>query len=82
MVPSASAIRLDHDRRPNAGAFMAPALRGIDPSGPLQVDAWFRGPVNYDRPLALSDRWDGPATSFALRVEGDPRPAITGNVRS
>ena len=57
------------------------ALAGIDPSGPLQVDAWFRGPVYYDRPLTLADRRDGAATSFALRVEGDPRPAIAGIVR-
>ncbi len=58
------------------------ALPGVDPSGPLQVDAWFRGPVYYDRPLALSSRRDGDATSFAIRVEGDPRPAIAGVVRS
>ncbi len=57
------------------------AIPGIDPSGPLQVDAWFRGPVYYDRPLALSTRREAAAASFALRVEGDPRPAIAGVVR-
>jgi acyl dehydratase len=58
------------------------AIPGIDLSGPLQVDSWFRGPVYYDRLLTLSSRRDGAATSFALRVEGDPRPAIAGVVDS
>jgi hypothetical protein len=58
------------------------ALPEIDLSGPLQVDSWFKGPVYYGRPLTLSIRRDVAASSFALRVEGDPRPAIAGVVRS
>ncbi|MBI4912015.1 MAG: hypothetical protein HY823_04700 [Acidobacteria bacterium] len=46
-------------------------------SGSL-LEVWYKGPVYYDRDLRLSWSSDEGRTNFALRVGGDPRPAIAG----
>lgn len=53
---------------------------------PVRLDAWLKGPVFYGAEVALSagasegQTESGGQTTFALRVAGDPRPAIVGRV--
>lgn len=47
---------------------------------PFELDVWFKGPVYYDRELALSHRSERGACTFALRVDGDARPAVVGQL--
>ncbi|MGD0956696.1 MAG: MaoC family dehydratase [Candidatus Acidiferrales bacterium] len=55
-------------------------LPNVSIHSPLQLNAWFKGPVYYSRPLTLSHRKEGDTLDFALRVEGDERPAILGSL--
>jgi hypothetical protein len=46
---------------------------------PQRVRSWLKGPVYYDSDVVLRAQSDGGATTFALSVGGDPRPAIVGH---
>lgn len=50
------------------------------PVAPAALDLWIKGPVFYGRPVTLrsvTDRAVG-RTTFGLRLDGDPRPALVG----
>ena len=57
-------------------------LPGVDPAQPLEIDAWYRGPVYYGLRLSLLTADRRATRVFALLVEGDDRPALLGEVRS
>ena len=50
------------------------------PETPAVLDLWIKGPVFYDRPVTLRSVTDRAAerTTFGLRLDGDPRPALVG----
>ncbi|MCC6557224.1 MAG: acyl dehydratase [Polyangiaceae bacterium] len=53
-------------------------IEEIDLAAPLVVDVWFKGPALYERQVDLAYERAGDGFVFALRIEGDPRPAIVG----
>ena len=55
-------------------------LPAVDLRRPLRLEAWFKGPVDYGRPLELATQGGGEQTGFALRLQGDPRAAMVGSV--
>jgi acyl dehydratase len=55
-------------------------LPGVELRGPLRIEAWFKGPIEYGRSLELSSERHGPETVFALRLQGDARPALVGRL--
>jgi hypothetical protein len=55
-------------------------LPGVELRGPLRIEAWFKGPVGYGHPLDLSFVRRGAETVFALRLQGDARPALVGRL--
>ncbi len=53
---------------------------GFSASAPLQIQAWYKGPVYYGEEVELATAAEAGGTTFALRLRNDPRPAILGSV--
>ncbi len=49
---------------------------------PLRLDAWLKGPVYYGARAALRVEEQSAATTFALHVDGDERPAIVARLQA
>jgi len=54
---------------------------GLDTSAPLQIHAWYKGPIYYGAEVDFSFASAGGETTFALRLLDDPRPAILGMLK-
>lgn len=49
-------------------------------AAPAHLDLWIKGPVFYGRPVTMRSSPDPASgrTTFGLRLDGDPRPALLG----
>ena len=56
-------------------------LPRVDVSSPFQLNVYFKGPVYYAKQLLLSYQEENGILDFALRVDGDGRPAILGSIK-
>lgn len=55
-------------------------LPSADSGWPRRLEVHFKGPVYYGRTLSLSGAREGDRYSFALHIDGEPRPCILGRL--
>ncbi|MDH4248247.1 MAG: hypothetical protein OEW39_10560 [Deltaproteobacteria bacterium] len=62
--------------------FCLARLPELPPGQPQRLDAWLKGPLPYGRDVGLYAAPNAEDGRFALRLEGDPRAAVVGWLRT